>query len=68
MTVLRNHKAPASAPGDLHWDDTDSTVDVDPELAGVLLAIPDGGFVEVQAKPEVREPAPSSKSRTKVSE
>lgn len=57
MTVLRNHKAPASAPGDLHWDDTDSLVEVEQEIAVQLLAIPDGGFVEVEADPAEREAA-----------
>jgi hypothetical protein len=68
MTALRNHKAPASAPGGLVWDTTDQIVEVPQDLAGELLAIVDGGFVEVQAKAKVTEPAPDKPSRVKVTE
>lgn len=48
MAFLKNTKAPAGAPGH-SWDDPDHVVEVeDPALVGELLAIPGGGFVEVQ--------------------
>lgn len=68
MAFLRNTKAPAGAPGGLAWDDEDSVVEVEPDLATELLRIPDGGFVEVTdtGKPlPTGEQTPSKKAAAK---
>lgn len=47
MARLRSTITPASAPGGHVWDDETTVVEVEDELATVLLRIPDAGFVEV---------------------
>jgi hypothetical protein len=46
MTLIRKD-TPGSAPGGYEWSIPDDEVDVPRELAGELIAIPDGGFHEV---------------------